>query len=83
MKRPVYEIAVEGMPPARKNAWNSSLRQMEAMIRESLQRGQTATKTTLSVVKRDPWTHESGAFVWSVSDGRTLAANITLVSPGG
>ena len=41
MKRPVYEVKVEGRPPVRKAAWNSSLRTMEAEIREVIQGDRT------------------------------------------
>jgi len=81
MKRPVYEIKVEGCPPVRKAAWNSSLRAMEAGIRSLLKPGETATRDAGELVKADQWTHESGAFVWTVSDGRKIPATVRMLSP--
>ena len=81
MKRPVYEVKVEGRPPVRKAAWNSSLRTMEAEVRATLKPGETATRDAGELIKLDQWTHESGLFVWTVSDGRKIQAMIRMLSP--
>jgi hypothetical protein len=81
MKRPVYEIKVEGCPPVKKAAWNSSLRAMAEIVRGTLKPGETATRDAGELLKLDQWTHESGLFVWTVSDGRQIQSMVRMLSP--
>ncbi len=81
MKRPVYEIKVEGCQPVRKSAWNSALRTMAEVVRGTLAPGETATRDAGELLKLDKWTHESGMFVWTVSDGRKIQAMVRMLAP--
>jgi hypothetical protein len=82
MKRPVYEIKVEGLnSTVRKNSWNSAIKSMAGLVRATLVPGETATRDAGELVKRDKWTHESGLFVWTVSSGREIRATVRMLSP--
>ena len=80
MKRPVYEIKVEGRPPVKKAAWNSSIRAMEAEIRSLLKPGETATRdagtsatsrmTSLMQEFGEPWKLYLAALFHDIAKGR-------------
>lgn len=78
MKRPKYQISIDGKPVAIKSAWNSSLRAMPGLIRDHIPNG-TAREIHKETVPLDPWTTKSGRFTWQRDDGTDMVVTIELL----
>ena len=79
MKRPIYQISLEGIPVATKHAWNSALREMPRQIASALIAG-TAREIGKEVTMLDRWRMSHGVFRWQTSYGETLNVEIRLLN---
>lgn len=79
MKRNVFSIKINGVEVARKNAWNSSLREMPKLISKTIPSG-SAREVSKETVRLDPWSFKSGRFVWMGSNGAEYIVEIELIA---
>jgi len=76
VKRENYIIKINGEVVATKHAWNSSRREVRALIRALLNTGESCGLTN-SAYQRDKFRDIiSGVETWTTSSGRTFAAEI-------
>jgi hypothetical protein len=80
MKRPIYDITINGVRVVTKNSWNSACREMPKQIAKIIPSG-SAREVSKSLVKLDRWTHKSGVFQWQGSDGAGYEVRIDLRNP--
>lgn len=80
MKRPKFQISVNGRPVAIKSAWNSSLKAMPGLVRDHIARG-SAEMIHKETERLDKWHFKSGRFTWLHSDGVEIVVEIELLEP--
>lgn len=79
MKRNVFSIKINGVEFARRNAWNSSLREMPKLIGKIIPSG-SAREVSKETVRLDLWSFKSGKFVWQGSNGAEYIVEIELIA---
>lgn len=80
MKRPSYDITINGIPVATKNAWNSACREMSKLVARTIA-CESASQVSKTIEKLDKWTYKSGVFQWQGSDGAGYEVRIELRNP--
>lgn len=80
MKRPKFQISIDGKPVAIKNAWNSSLKAMPQLIRDHIPFG-GAREIHKETERLDPWHFKRGRFVWQRDNGVEIVVEIELLEP--
>lgn len=80
MKRPLYEIHIDGQLLAKKASWNSALAESGKLAAAMFPSGKIH-RSPIARVELDRWTTRSGKFTWTHDNGRVVTVEIELANP--
>lgn len=78
MKRPKFQISINGQPVLVKSAWNTARKAMPGLVRDHIAHG-SAEMIHKETTRLDPWHFKSGRFTWLDSDGAEILVEIELL----